>query len=251
MLIMMYLHFAIFLHKMHVIKKYVVTLRKEKLKTMNDKMLYWINQDGVQAGPVTCEQLKEMAVNDTAYVWRAGMDDWCRITECSELDGLYEVALAEESMVTDNFLETAEPDAPETATEPDSVSDEPVLGTPIEETPTLGTPLVPPVPNPVVPQPMQIPVAQQADPQPMANEPVPKCPPTNLVWAILATIFCCLPLGVVAIIYSTKVSQKYQQGDYAAAEHYSEVSAWWCIGTIVGGLILSPFVSLIQMALMQ
>ena len=96
-----------------------------------------------------------------------------------------------------------------------------------------GTPLPPP------------PVAAMEQPaQP------PKCPPTNLVWAILATILCCLPLGVVAIIYSTKVSQKYNEGDYAAAEHYSEVSAWWCIGAIVGGIVLSPFVSLIQMALM-
>ncbi|MBO4871505.1 MAG: CD225/dispanin family protein [Muribaculaceae bacterium] len=210
---------------------------------MNDKMLYWINQDGVQAGPVTSEQLKEMAVNDSAYVWRAGMDDWCRITECPELDGLYEVAPAEEPAVTDNFLETAETDAPETAAEPD----------PVQEEPMLGTPLYPPVPEPMMPQPA--PAAQPYAPlpaaQPTTGETVPKCPPTNLVWAILATILCCLPLGVVAIIYSTKVSQKYQQGDYAAAEHYSEVSAWWCIGTIVGGLILSPFVSLIQMALMQ
>lgn len=210
---------------------------------MNDKMLYWINQDGVQAGPVTSEQLKEMAVNDSAYVWRAGMDDWCRITECPELDGLYEVAPAEEPAETDNFIETAETDAPETVAETD----------PVEEEPTMGTPLYPPVPGPMMPQPA--PAAQPYAPlpaaQPTNGETVPKCPPTNLVWAILATIFCCLPLGVVAIIYSVKVSQKYQQGDYAAAEHYSEVSAWWCIGTIVGGIILSPFVSLIQMALMQ
>ena len=92
-------------------------------------------------------------------------------------------------------------------------------------------------------------------PQPqMAAQQVteqPKCPPTNLVWAILSTILCCLPLGVVAIVYSTKVTQKYQQGDLAAAEHYSEVSAWWCIGSIIGGIVLSPFVSLIQMAMMQ
>ena len=59
-----------------------------------------------------------------------------------------------------------------------------------------------------------------------------------------------VPMGVVAIIYSAKVSQKFSEGDLAAAEHYSEVSAWWCIGTIVGGIILSPIVSLIQMALL-
>lgn len=198
---------------------------------MNENYQYWINQDGVQAGPVTREQLKDMAIDDKAYVWRAGMEDWCRITELTELEGLYS-----SSQQTDV--------APE---QPAEVSE-------LAEAPEAA--VVPPmVPQPEAVQPPyahQQPqyAAQQPAAQPVAVEQ-PKCPPTNLVWAILSTILCCLPLGVVAIIYSTKVSQKYQQGDLAAAEHYSEVSAWWCIGSIIGGIVMSPFVSLIQMAMMQ
>jgi hypothetical protein len=26
--------------------------------------------------------------------------------------------------------------------------------------------------------------------------------PNHLVWAILATLFCCLPLGIVSIVYA-------------------------------------------------
>jgi hypothetical protein len=31
------------------------------------------------------------------------------------------------------------------------------------------------------------------------------CPDTNLVWAILCTVLCCLPLGIVSIIKATSV----------------------------------------------
>ncbi|MCH1502159.1 CD225/dispanin family protein [bacterium] len=32
--------------------------------------------------------------------------------------------------------------------------------------------------------------------------------------AILATLLCCLPLGIVAIVHASKVFAKYQTGDY-------------------------------------
>jgi len=43
-------------------------------------------------------------------------------------------------------------------------------------------------------------------------------PPNYLVWAILTTIFCCLPLGVVSIVFSTQVNSKWAMGDVAGAE---------------------------------
>ena len=30
--------------------------------------------------------------------------------------------------------------------------------------------------------------------------------PNHLVWAILATLFCCLPTGIVSIIHAAKVN---------------------------------------------
>ena len=32
--------------------------------------------------------------------------------------------------------------------------------------------------------------------------------PNNLVWAILTTLFCCLPLGIVSIVHAAKVDGK-------------------------------------------
>lgn len=55
-------------------------------------------------------------------------------------------------------------------------------------------------------------------------------PPSNyLLWAILSTLFCCLPLGIVSIIKSTSVNSKWQAGDYAGARKASEQAKKWAI----------------------
>lgn len=43
-------------------------------------------------------------------------------------------------------------------------------------------------------------------------------PDNNLVWAIVCTVLCCLPLGIVAIIKSTKVKELWAQGDHEGAQ---------------------------------
>ena len=34
-------------------------------------------------------------------------------------------------------------------------------------------------------------------------------PPNHLVWAILSTLFCCLPLGIASIVFAAQVNSKY------------------------------------------
>ena len=43
-------------------------------------------------------------------------------------------------------------------------------------------------------------------------------PDNNMLWAILSTLFCCLPLGIVAIINAAKVDGLYRSGDYSGAQ---------------------------------
>jgi hypothetical protein len=181
------------------------------VETMSEKIQYWINQDGEQTGPLTLDQLELMTLSEKTFVWSAGYDDWKPLSEVSELAHL----LPASTIVVP----------------PMPVEDEPVANEPIAE--------------PMMSHPAQA----AAQPAPPAGQPYPACPPTNMVWAIISTLLCCVPLGIVAIIYSNKVSKKYYEGDLAAAEHYSEVSAWWCIGTIVGGIALQPLMTLVQMAL--
>ena len=46
--------------------------------------------------------------------------------------------------------------------------------------------------------------------------------PNYLIPAILSTVFCCLPLGVVSIIFATQVNSKIAAGDIAGAMESSK-----------------------------
>ncbi|WP_204808604.1 CD225/dispanin family protein [Mycobacterium riyadhense] len=63
-------------------------------------------------------------------------------------------------------------------------------------------------------------------------------PDNYLVWAILVTVLCCLPFGIVSIVYSTKVSGLWAQGRYAEAQAASaSAKKWAIIGAIVGAIV--------------
>lgn len=63
-------------------------------------------------------------------------------------------------------------------------------------------------------------------------------PDNYLVWSILCTIFCCWPLGIPAIVASTKVNKLWQQGDYDGARKKSEDAKKWCFISLGGGVIV-------------
>jgi hypothetical protein len=62
--------------------------------------------------------------------------------------------------------------------------------------------------------------------------------PNHLVWAILATLFCCLPLGIVSIIYAAKVDGLRLAGDLAGAREMSHKAKMWAIWSALSGPIL-------------
>ncbi|QSH42577.1 CD225/dispanin family protein [Lentisphaerota bacterium] len=68
-------------------------------------------------------------------------------------------------------------------------------------------------------------------------------PPTYLVWAILLTIFCCLPFGIPAIVYASQVNSKWAAGNFDGARESSRKAKFWfllglCIGLIINLTIL-------------
>lgn len=63
------------------------------------------------------------------------------------------------------------------------------------------------------------------------------CPETNLIWAILCTVMCCLPLGIVAIIKATSVESLWREGRYEEAQKASDdakkFSLWGAIAAVI------------------
>ncbi len=70
-------------------------------------------------------------------------------------------------------------------------------------------------------------------------------PDNNLVWGILVTVLCCLPLGIVSIVKATQVSGLWGQGRYAeaqqAADDAKKFAMWGAIAGVVVGVIYLIF----------
>ena len=67
--------------------------------------------------------------------------------------------------------------------------------------------------------------------------------PNYLIPAILSTVFCCLPLGVVSIIFATQVNSKIAAGDTAGAMESSKKAKMFMfiavgLGVLTYGIVI-------------
>jgi hypothetical protein len=70
----------------------------------------------------------------------------------------------------------------------------------------------------------------------------PASVPSHLVWAILVTLFCFLPTGIVAIVYATQVGSKLAAGDVLGAREASNKAKMWSIISAVAGFVVGILV---------
>ena len=70
-------------------------------------------------------------------------------------------------------------------------------------------------------------------------------PSSHLGLAILTTICCCLPLGIVAIIKGNDVGKLYAAKQYDAAMAASNEAKKWCIYGIVAYFVIGAILGLI------
>ena len=71
------------------------------------------------------------------------------------------------------------------------------------------------------------------------GSPGPK-PDNHLVWAILSTVLCCMPLGS-SIVFASQVDSKWAAGDYAGAREASEKAKKFAIisaGVVAAAAVL-------------
>lgn len=62
--------------------------------------------------------------------------------------------------------------------------------------------------------------------------------PNYLVQAILTTVFCCLPFGIVSIVYAAQVNGKVAAGDHAGALESSGKAKMWAWISFGSGLVV-------------
>jgi interferon-induced transmembrane protein len=180
------------------------------------KQYYYVDGNNQQQGPIDAAQLPAFGVTTKTLVWCEGMANWQAAGEIPELA---------------SFFAAKQPEIP--------AQPQMQPGTPAQ--PQMQQQAQPQV----QPQTMNINNFQQTQ-QPMNTQPpfqqpnnqqMPPQPDNYLVWAILVTVLCCLPLGVASIIYSVKVGSLYAQGDYNGAVDASQKAKKFAMIGGIGGLI--------------
>ncbi len=97
--------------------------------------------------------------------------------------------------------------------------------------------------------PSQQPPSYQPQPSYGPQQPYgaqPPMPDTYMVWAVLVTVFCCLPFGIVSIVKASQVSSLYSQGRYQEAVAASEAAKKWAIWSAIAGVVISIMVIVLQ-----
>ena len=61
--------------------------------------------------------------------------------------------------------------------------------------------------------------------------------PNHLVKAILVTIFCCLPFGVISIVFAAQVNSQVQADNIEEAQRLSKQADLWGNVGLVCGLV--------------
>jgi Interferon-induced transmembrane protein/zinc-ribbon domain len=68
--------------------------------------------------------------------------------------------------------------------------------------------------------------------------PAPAAVPNYLVHSIVTTVCCCLPFGIVALVYSAQVNSKLAAGDVAGAQASSKNAKIWAIVAFIAGIVV-------------
>ena len=108
-------------------------------------------------------------------------------------------------------------------------------GRPLYETAAPPPPTPPPQQASYTPPPPS--QASYQPPHTGAPPPVGPVVPNYLWQSIVVTLCCCLPFGIVAIIFAAQVNQKLAAGDYAGAVHASKQAKMWALIGFILGLV--------------
>lgn len=70
----------------------------------------------------------------------------------------------------------------------------------------------------------------------------------HLVLAIIVTILCCLPFGIVGIVYAAQVNALAQGGNLAAAQESADKARKWSLWGLALGVVVYGLYGLMMLA---
>lgn len=164
------------------------------------KDYFYIDYQNQQHGPLSADKLLAVGVKRDTLVWCKGMPDWTPAEAVAELKTIFDAAdqqTAQAQQSPNASQQTASPNEPPRRPQPGSY--------------------------------------QQSYAYQDYNRP--PFPDSHMVWAVLSTICCCLPLGIVAIIKANEVSGLYYRGLYDEAYLAAEDAKKWSLAALIVGLL--------------
>lgn len=191
---------------------------------------FYLNARNEQKGPIAVDRFPQAGITPDTLVWTQGMETWERAAAVPELRQWFET----HPTPTSHSDAPPSDESPSTEDNPCNPSANPqtsrqTSGTGRQQTfnssnggPSYGNPY-----------------ASSSRPDQPYFLP---CPPTYLVWAIFATLCCCLPLGIVAIVKASEVRNLYTRGLYDQALIASADAQKWCLLATVLGLVVQVIV---------
>ncbi len=195
-------------------------------------MEIYIIENGQQRGPFTLEQLRFIPITPDTEVWKEGMYNWVKASEVPELRELLDAQ--GQTPYGQSGQQYGQPyGGPQQPYGQPGGYQQP-YGQPGGYQQPYGQPGGYQQPG------YQQPYGPQAGFQSASGIP----PKSWLVESILVLIFCCLPFGIVGVVYASKVSGLYAAGRYAEAEQASQDAGKWTkLGFFLGlGFILLYFI---------
>ncbi|MCH5239923.1 MAG: CD225/dispanin family protein [Muribaculaceae bacterium] len=185
---------------------------------MADK--YYAMLDGERKGPFSLEELPGAGVRPSTYIWCKGMPDWQKAEENADVCRLFRNHLYDimhPGANGDNLPQSVEDDRWKVA----------------KDTPHEG------------PYPSRFDHYLQQT----GNDPLPtledidarkdkSVPPVSMIgYAWLVTFFCCIPTGIVALVYAYKSRRAWNEGKNTESHEYCRSAKMWTGISLFLGLI--------------